>query len=660
MVSEDLQTEMFRDMAAHGQNSLELYMVPDFSKIPPEERPGAVPMAKRIELAKDAGLISRDIPCTMLQHNLYLASKTNPSGLSEEQLNAAISWMQAQHRDKGWPELIIYGQDEPAYPSPTLRETWGSLRGFPIRMGTAISATGVYAYGDVHDAWIVMGGEITPEMQMEAKRLGAQVCTYSYRILREGYSPLKQRYFAGLYTWALRLGGNFVWAYVDGQHSHIWWMPDSIEPMPLTGYEGRRDGVDDYRYLSMLEESIEAKKSSPIARKAAAWVNALRSRLLTFDPHNAEPGKPLGLDEYEALRATAADYIEKLGVVPPEKVKPIPVTYVKDEAKAFRGKSVAQCREGLRSASVATRRAAASALFEMGRKAAPAVPELAKALSDPGVRIPALKALEVIGSPAFGAAPEIRPLLSNKDSFIRLAATFALVGIAKPDSWIDELSGYDPSDASHRAKALAPLLSKAIADPFPQASDAAAFGLFYCGEASVENLPKAVDLLEKKTNDGVATKILAGLGPKAASAVPALIERIEAAKGQDPNNCQTLAAIGPAAAEAVTMLEKYRTQDNPYLADVCYALYCIRGDEKELTTIVEMVGQPGLPYGSSEWYAAARFLGALGGKAAPVAERLRERLSLLADAEPTLKRQIETVYFKRITENGRPLRLLPR
>ena len=33
--------------------------------------------------------------------------------------------------------------------------------------------------------------------------------------------------------------------------------------------------------------------------------------------------------------------------------------------------------------------------------------------------------------------------------------------------------------------------------------------------------------------------------------------------------------------KAVPALEKYRTPENPYLADTCYALYCIRGGEDE-------------------------------------------------------------------------------
>ena len=107
------------------------------------------------------------------------------------------------------------------------------------------------------------------------------------------------------------------------------------------------------------------------------------------------------------------------------------------------------------------------------------------------------------------------------------------------------------------------------------------------------------------------------------------------------------------------MLEKYRKPDNPYLADVCYALYCLRGDQKDLTMLAEMIGQENLPYGAGEWYAAARFLGALGGQAASAAALIRGRISLLGK-EPTLRRQIETICLKRIEENAQPLRLLPR
>jgi HEAT repeat protein len=651
-LSDTAALAIYRDMAAHGQNSVSFYNMGDFKQLPPK---ASLPVTRTLALAQQAGLTHPAVPSMAMQANLI--SDFNPGGLSDAQMKAASEWLRTEERQRGWPEIMMYGWDEAPYPAPGLRETYAPLRKYPIRLCAAMNATGAYGYGDVHDVWIVMGGDITPEMQAEAKRLGAQVWTYSYRILREGWSPLRQRYYAGLYTWALGLGGNYVWAYSHGHHSHAWWEPDSEEPMPITGWEARREGIDDYRYLQTLEDAINAAPDNPTAAQAAAWVSALRERLRPIDPHKAEAGKPLAIDEYETIRAAASAFIETLGTVPAGRIEPLPVTYLKDEAAAFRGTSVEACQAGLRNADVATRRAAATALFEMGRQAAPAIPELARALDDPEVRIPALRAIEAAGPDGYPALPGIAKLLADPDDFLRLSATFPLVGLARPASWTDELKGYDPADVSPRAPEFVPLLRQALADRFPQVADAAAFGLFYCGSAASEALPFAIEVLEKQ-ND-VATKIIAGLGPAAASAVPALLKRVEAAKGQDPYNCQALAAIGPAAAAAVSLLETYRTPDNPYLADVCYALFCIRGEEKDLTTLVEMIGQENLPAGSGEWQAAARFLGALGGKAAPVAERLRQRLSLL-DREPTVRQQIEKTGLKRITENAAPLRLLPR
>lgn len=193
---------------------------------------------------------------------------------------------------------------------------------------------------------------------------------------------------------------------------------------------------------------------------------------------------------------------------------------------------------------------------------------------------------------------------------------------------------------------MAPLC-QALADSIPQIASAAAAGLFRCGAASASALPIALHLLEDKAND------------EAAGAVPALVQRVEAAKGHEPFSCLTLAAIGPAAADAVPALEKHRTPDNPYLAHVCYALFCIRGDGEDLAILVGLIGQKDLPNGAQEWQEAARFLGALGGQAAPVASQVRQRLALL-EGEPALRRQIETTFLQRAAAGAAPLRLLPR
>ena len=87
--------------------------------------------------------------------------------------------------------------------------------------------------------------------------------------------------------------------------------------MPHMGWEARREGVDDYRYLQMVEDLVKAKKPDPLAVEAGTWLEGLRARLTLTDiqPHDVEAGKPLDIEEYDAIRARAADYIERLGPI---------------------------------------------------------------------------------------------------------------------------------------------------------------------------------------------------------------------------------------------------------------------------------------------------------------------------------------------------------
>ena len=131
-------------------------------------------------------------------------------------MKAAIAWLTQQRAEQNWPEIMQYTWDEPPVPAPGMREWNAPMRKLPFRSGTAMSAKAAYAHGDFLDVWVVHDGHITPELQAEAKRRGAEVWTYTYRLWRQSYEPLIQRHYAGLYTWALKLKGNLVWEYYYG------------------------------------------------------------------------------------------------------------------------------------------------------------------------------------------------------------------------------------------------------------------------------------------------------------------------------------------------------------------------------------------------------------------------------------------------------------
>ena len=370
------------------------------------------------------------------------------------------------------------------------------MRGLTMRVNLdQSSAAAAYEFaGDICDVQNVMDGLISPEMLAEMRRVGTEVWTYTYRIWRERFDPLPQRYFAGLYTWTHKLGGNWVWAYHHGHHRYAWFAPESHEPMPVTGWEARREGIDDYRYLQMVEDCVAANPDNPSAIEAAKWLETLRTRLAPTVPNKVEVGKPLALREYDEIRATAAAYIRKLGPVPNEAVTRPPITHSKDEAARYRGKSVKECMAALASSEVSERRAAAWALSELGPKAAPAVESLTRVLADPEVRIPALHVLEAVGPEAHRAVPEIAKLLEHPDPYVRLGATLTLGNIGCPLDTSQPAGSRSPSP--HASIVVEPLLV-AFRDDTPKIASLAEQILVAMGPLAKPALTDAIRQLLK-------------------------------------------------------------------------------------------------------------------------------------------------------------------
>lgn len=439
--------------------------------------------------------------------------------------------------EEGWPEPLIYTMDEPAYPRAEVRLYNLPFIGTPLRTVTSMGIHAAYGHGDVHDVWLVYGGHITPELRAEARRLGAEVWTYSCHIFT---SPIHNRFYSGLYTWAHGVGGNWIWAYYrSGSANRLVWSESADYRMfPRVGYENRRDGIDDYRYLQMLEDAVAAKPDHTAAAEASAFLEALRARVLETDPHKAKPGKPLAIAEYDAIRGQISDWIEEIGPVPSRHHYPWRAPGLKVEATAYREKSVEDCVVGLASEDVTMRRSAAWALFERPADAAPAIGALADALMDPEVRIPALRALEQIGLKAAAAAPQVTALLDHEDFFVRLGATYVLKAIGEP-----AIEG----------------LRKALRDESPHVA-------YIAGKAAAEIGPPAKvvvpELAANLERDKISTTYghvngaelaIKALGPDAAAAAPRILELYSSGRrpGMAASYISMLTAIGPAARDAI-------------------------------------------------------------------------------------------------------------
>ena len=422
--TEERWAAAFKDMADHGQTALAFYDYMAWAE--QKAASGKKGVLHYLDLADRAGLTHPDIPWLWL-FGASWDTVEDGKKLTATQASKTkdVGWLKEELHKQGWPELILYGADEPHYPQPELRTRFLPWREIPMRVGTAMDSRAAYGHADLHDVWIVHCNVLTPEIRDEAERMGAQVWMYSCATLPS--ETLRQRYLTGLFTWSNKVRGSFLWQDAT-LYKQFWWQDSVKAPMPMTGWETRREGVDDYRYLQMLEDCIASRPDDALTIEAAGWLEMLRVRY-DMNPLEVKPGLPLARDEYDAIRTKAADYIERLHAVSEEGLKAAPVTVLRDEAETFRGKTVQQCIEGLSDRDWQVRRSAAWALFEMGSAAAPATVKLARLLNDPQVRTPALRALEAIGPDAGAAVPEVASLLAHPDAYIRIGATYTLGAI---------------------------------------------------------------------------------------------------------------------------------------------------------------------------------------------------------------------------------------
>ena len=629
---------IYRDMAAHGHNSNWFYPTETFEKLQVENNHA---LEKLIPLAHEAGLLDPAVP------SLIAGGIPDEDRLPGQKLNEAVTWLQNLCRERGWPELIVFGPDEPQYPRDDIvvRGSMEPLRRVSMRANVDEACVPA-AYGymtpglcDVHN---VMDGLVSPEMQAEAERLGMEIWTYSFRIWREGNEPWRERFFAGLYTWTHRLKGNWIWAYHYGHMRHAWFAPNSSDPMPITGHEGRREGIDDYRYLQMLEDCIAANPESGTAIAARTWLESLRARLVAAIPNKIVPGKPLKIAEYDEIRARAADYIQQLGPVASLVTERSSRKATSMEVATGQYKTLPACIDGLAADDVATRRAAAWALYEMGSQAAPATEALARVLSDPEVRMPALHALEAIGPEAYQAVPQISELVTHPDPFVRIGATMTLGEIGCP---LQPRTRSGRRVRSPHAALVFEPLSKVFEDEYDTYACSAASMLNTMGPLAKPVVPRAIAYLDHPVIffRSAGLGLITGLGPDAAAAVPKLIE-IGGDDFEEGRIIDALAAIGPAAEPAIETLEAYAEKNTGNTrANAYYALCCIRGDLSDFQKLTGLLMDPHADAGTRRH--VIKLFNQLGAKAEPVADEIRPLLTsaTFSDSQQELQAFFQSV-----------------
>ena len=257
-----------------------------------------------------------------------------------------VESLKAYRIQKNWPEFLIYLVDEPS--SPKRRELAKKLNDLVHKVGGVRTVTAMGKPKDLasyYDVWITTGTQIDSDLvalceKME-KEMWSYICTWN------GCQPRNDRFYAGYNMWTERIRGNWLWCYTEGVglppdgkvklrlpgYEDPWnvtyVLPSRDANIPTLGWEARREGVDDYRYLQTLREAARRALNSEDERSRRQAL-AAESFLKDVEQRTRIPARKgrcasypeyaygflmhpdLKPEDYDDIRRRAADHIVKL------------------------------------------------------------------------------------------------------------------------------------------------------------------------------------------------------------------------------------------------------------------------------------------------------------------------------------------------------------
>lgn len=333
----------FEDIAAHGMNSVSIYD-DTHALLNADGTWNEEPFAEKFLMMQETGLIDGRQPVFFLSG--YWANLANAGQV--EAIEACVAQLNALRAKYNLPEILMYGHDEPGgpfEPKIAMMKPWidaGMKFITAMHHPDAIRALSPYYFACEIEARTITKRAV--EMLAES---GSEFWTYDCNT--HGFTPIYARTYSGIWSWNAGVKGNFIWAYT---HSH-WGDRDyySIEngevvlhllryyarvapgpkgPLPAIGWEARREGVDDYRYLQLVDELASHPDADPaVVTEVHAWFatlaeqvpwDLLGKRLKYYAPNNGDFNAYDHMDaypnftikDYDLLREQAADFVDRL------------------------------------------------------------------------------------------------------------------------------------------------------------------------------------------------------------------------------------------------------------------------------------------------------------------------------------------------------------
>ncbi|UVT21027.1 MAG: hypothetical protein H8K03_03675 [Nitrospira sp.] len=285
------------DMFAHGVTNPTVY-----------HRLNKAELNKTLEVRKQAGMDSATL--------FYLGTGTGNPQTHEQlaELRRRLKVIKEIAGEQRIEKLYLYGIDEAKGEKLIAqRKAWQMARNEGVKVFTAGYAEAFPVVGDLLDL-LVMAGKLQKSQAENFHRAGHKIFSYANpqtgpenpEIFRRNYGlELWRNDYDGAMPYAYQDSMGFIWNDFDHvrYRDHNFTYPTVDGVIDTLAWEGFREGIDDVRYVTTLEDILEAlpKPYTPSALEALQYLEDLRGDL----PSNL--GEVRSAIAHHILRLSSAD-----------------------------------------------------------------------------------------------------------------------------------------------------------------------------------------------------------------------------------------------------------------------------------------------------------------------------------------------------------------
>ncbi len=317
----DTIPQQFADLREHGCNGITLDIGPQGGW----EADGSLKldfteMDQILKLAMEHGLTS-PIPWNGASRFRGMVRDPLDSDVGKQKYKQIVAAVADHARQAGWPPLLFYPCDEP--PKEEILRYLPLIKEVPQAL--TYCTPNKIAVGLETVPWMDFAcwqhRSANDETRAATLKAGKQFWYYSSNY---GEDPLTARMRSGFLRWRLGATGMYYWHYqaphgdpyncLDSTSTdHCVAYPTPQGPIPSLGWEGQRAGIDDYKYVRMLQWAIaQAEPNDPRAQAAQKTLDELHAAIPGDGLQVLRIPEAFTLESFEHYRRAIAEHIAAL------------------------------------------------------------------------------------------------------------------------------------------------------------------------------------------------------------------------------------------------------------------------------------------------------------------------------------------------------------